>query len=170
MIKELNFSIRNAVNEPIKDYLDESPEKISLKQKISELKSKTIDIPIIINGQIRTNDLGKCVIPHNHNHVLATYHKAGEKEVEFAINSALKAWDDWSNTSLEEKNKNIQKMADLLAGPHRDTINAATMLGQSKNVFQAEIDAACELIDFSILIVNIYTIFINSNLNTLLKE
>ena len=91
MIKELNFSIRNAVNEPIKDYLDESPEKISLKQKISELKSKTIDIPIIINGQeIRTNDLGKCVIPHNHNHVLATYHKQ-EKEVEFAINS-LKAW------------------------------------------------------------------------------
>ena len=149
MIKELNFSIRNAVNEPIKDYLDESPEKISLKQKISELKSKTIDIPIIINGQeIRTNDLGKCVIPHNHNHVLATYHKAGEKEVEFAINSALKAWDDWSNTSLEERIKIFQKMADLLAGPHRDTINAATMLGQSKNVFQAEIDAACELIDF----------------------
>ena len=149
MIKELNFSIRNAVNEPIKDYLDGSPEKISLKQKISELKSKTIDIPIIINGQeIRTNDLGKCVIPHNHNHVLATYHKAGENEVEFAINSALKAWDDWSNTSLEERIKIFQKMADLLAGPQRDIINAATMLGQSKNVFQAEIDAACELIDF----------------------
>ena len=149
MIKELNFSIRNAVNEPIKDYLDESPEKISLKQKISELKSKTIDIPIIINGQeIKTNDLGKCVIPHNHNHILATYHKAGEKEVEYAINSALKAWEDWSNTSLEERIKIFQKMADLLAGPHRDTINAATMLGQSKNVFQAEIDAACELIDF----------------------
>ena len=149
MIKELNFSIRNAVNEPIKDYLDGSPEKISLKQKISELKSKTIDIPIIINGEeIRTNDLGKCVIPHNHNHVLATYHKAGEKEVEFAINSALKAWNDWSNKSLEERIKIFQKMAELLAGPQRDTINAATMLGQSKNVFQAEIDAACELIDF----------------------
>ena len=149
MIKELNFTIRNAVNEPIKDYLDGSPEKISLKQKISELKSKTLDIPIIINGQeIRTNDLGKCVIPHDHNHVLATYHKAGEKEVEFAINSALRAWDDWSNTSLEERIKIFQKMADLLAGPQRDIINAATMLGQSKNVFQAEIDAACELIDF----------------------
>ena len=149
MIKELNFSIRNAINEPIKDYLEGSPEKISLKQKISELKSKTIDIPIIINGQeIRTNDLGKCVIPHNHNHVLAKYHKASEKEVEFAINSALMAWDDWSNTSLEERIKIFQKMADLLAGPQRDIINAATMLGQSKNVFQAEIDAACELIDF----------------------
>ena len=149
MIKELNFSIRNAVNEPIKDYLDGSPEKISIKQKISELKSQTIDIPIIINGEeIKTNDLGECVIPHNHNHVLATYHKAGEKEVEYAINSALKAWEDWSNTSLEERIKIFQKMADLLAGPQRDTINAATMLGQSKNVFQAEIDAACELIDF----------------------
>ena len=91
----------------------------------------------------------------------SAYHKAGEKEVEYAINSALKAWEDWSNTSLEERIKIFQKMADLLAGPQRDTINAATMLGQSKNVFQAEIDAACELIDFLILIVNIYTIFIN---------
>ena len=148
-MNELDFTIKEAVNEPIKDYLDNSPEKNSLKIKIKELKSKTFDIPIIINGkEIRTGDIGQCVMPHNHNHVLATYHKAGEEEVQMAIDSALNAWKTWSMKPLKHRLEIFHKMADLLQGPYRDLINASTMLGQSKNVFQAEIDAACELIDF----------------------
>ena len=148
-MSELNFPLREAINEPIKDYKAGSKEKASLKKTLTELKSKVIDIPIIINGnEITTNDTSKCVIPHDHKHILAYYHKAGEKEVLMAIESSLKAWKKWSVTPLEERIKIFNKMADLLAGPYRDLINASTMLGQSKNVYQAEIDAACELIDF----------------------
>ena len=148
-MSELNFSLREAVNEPIKDYKAGSKEKASLKKTLTDLKSKVIDIPIIIDGkEITTNDTSKCVIPHDHKHILAYYHKAGEKEVLMAIESNLKAWKKWSLTPLEERIKIFNKMADLLAGPYRDLINASTMLGQSKNVYQAEIDAACELIDF----------------------
>ncbi|MBI45735.1 MAG: 1-pyrroline-5-carboxylate dehydrogenase [Candidatus Marinimicrobia bacterium] len=145
----LDFTIKEAVNEPIKDYLPGSAEKASLKDKLEELKSQTFDIPIIINGQeIRTGNTGNCVMPHDHQHILATYHKAGEKEIEMAINSALSTWKDWSFTPLKDRIAIFHKMADLLQGPYRDLINGSTMLGQSKNVFQAEIDAACELIDF----------------------
>ena len=148
-MNELNFSIREAVNEPIKEYKPGSKEKISLKKTIEELKSKIIDIPIIINGkEITTNNTEKCVIPHDHKHILAHYHKAGKEEVQMAIESNLEAWEKWSKTSLEDRIKIFHKMADLLAGPYRDLINASTMLGQSKNAYQAEIDAACELIDF----------------------
>ena len=148
-MKDLGFSIREAVNEPIKEYNPGSPEKLSLKKKLEELSSNTYDIPIIINGQeIRTGDTGDCVMPHNHSHILAKYHKAGKKEVEMAIDSLLNTWKSWSKTSLKERVEIFHNMADLLAGPYRDLINASTMLGQSKNVFQAEIDSACELIDF----------------------
>ena len=148
-MNELDFTIKEAVNEPIKGYTPGSSEKSSLKAKLEELKSKTFDIPIIINGQeIKTGNLGNCVMPHNHKHVLATYHKAGEKEVEMAINGLLETWETWSNTPLKDRIAIFHKMAELLQGPYRDLINASTMLGQSKNVFQAEIDAACELIDF----------------------
>ncbi len=148
-MKELDFTIREAVNEPIKEYRSNSPEKLSLKNKINELKSEVFDIPIIINGQeIRTGETGECVMPHNHKHVLAKYHKAGEKEVKMAIDNLLETWKTWSNTSLKNRIKIFQNMADLLQGPYRDLINASTMLGQSKNAFQAEIDSACELIDF----------------------
>ena len=148
-MSELNFPLREAINEPIKDYKAGSKEKASLKKTLTELKSKVIDIPIIIDGkEITTNDTSKCVIPHDHKHILAHYHKAGEKEVLMAIESNLKSWKNWSLTPLEERIKIFNKMADLLAGPYRDLINASTMLGQSKNVYQAEIDAACELIDF----------------------
>jgi len=148
-MNELDFTIKEAVNEPIKEYKPGSPEKASLKSKLEELKSQTFDIPIIINGkEIKTGNLGNCVMPHNHKHVLATYHKAGEKEVEMAINGLLKTWKIWSNTSLQDRIAIFHKMAELLQGPYRDLINASTMLGQSKNVFQAEVDAACELIDF----------------------
>ena len=148
-MKELDFTIREAVNEPIKEYRSNSPEKLSLKNKINELKSEVLDIPIIINGQeIRTGETGECVMPHNHKHVLAKYHKAGEKEVKMAIDNLLETWKTWSNTSLKNRIEIFQNMADLLQGPYRDLINASTMLGQSKNAFQAEIDSACELIDF----------------------
>jgi len=148
-MNQLNFDIEEAVNEPIKEYLPGSSEKASLKAKLEELKSQTFDIPIIINGQeIRTGNTGNCVMPHNHQHVLATYHKAGEEEIKMAIDGLLEAWEQWSYTPLETRINIFKKMATLLQGPYRDLINASTMLGQSKNVFQAEIDSACELIDF----------------------
>ena len=148
-MNKLNFIIKDAVNEPIKEYKSGSDEKYSLKTKLKELSTQTFDIPIIINGQeIRTDNIGKCVMPHDHNHVLATYHKAGNNVINMAIDGLLNTWSEWSFTSLEERINIFQNMAKLLKGPYRDLINASTMLGQSKNVFQAEIDAACELIDF----------------------
>ena len=142
-------SIPKPINEPIRNYEPGSPEKASLKEKLAELSQKEIEIPLIIGGQeIRTGDTGKCIMPHNHGHVLATFHQAGEKEVTQAIESAQVAWKQWSTTPLQERAAIFLKMAELLTGPYRDIINAATMLNMSKNVFQAEIDAACELIDF----------------------
>ena len=141
--------ITKAVNEPILSFAAGSPERASLQAKYDEMATQTIEIPLIIDGkEIKTGDTGNCVMPHNHQHVLATYHNAGETEVIQAIDSAMKSWKTWSKTSLEERTKIFRKAAELLQGPWRDTINAATMLNQSKNAFQAEIDAACELIDF----------------------
>ena len=142
-------SIPKPINEPIRNYEPGSPEKASLKEKLAELSQKEIEIPLIIGGkEVRTGDTGKCIMPHNHGHVLATFHQAGEKEVTQAIESSQAAWKQWSTTPLQERAAIFLKMAELLTGPYRDTINAATMLNMSKNVFQAEIDAACELIDF----------------------
>ena len=144
-----SFKVPVPVNEPIKDYEPKSNEKRTLIEKINELSSNVIEIPIIINGEeILTGDMGDCVKPYNHSHLLGRYHKAGESEVKMAIESSLDAWNEWSQTSFEERAKIFLKMAELLAGPHRDIINASTMLNMSKNVYQAEIDAACELIDF----------------------
>ena len=141
--------IIKAVNEPIKSYAAGSPERASLQAKYDEMAAQTIEIPLIIGGQeIHTGDTENCVMPHDHQHVLATYHKTGETEANLAIDTALESWKIWSKTSLDKRTAIFRKAADLLAGPWRDTINAATMLNQSKNVFQAEIDAACELIDF----------------------
>ena len=141
--------IIKAVNEPIKSYAAGSPERASLQAKYDEMAAQTIEIPLIIGGQeIRTGDTENCVMPHEHQHVLATYHKTGETEANLAIDTAMESWKFWSKTSLDKRTAIFRKAADLLAGPWRDTINAATMLNQSKNVFQAEIDAACELIDF----------------------
>ena len=137
------------VNEPIRSYAPGSPEKESLKSKLKELKSTLVEIPLIIGGkEIKTGTTGTCVMPHNHRHVLATYHNAGEKEVHMAIKCALDAWSGWSSQSLEYRAKIFLKMAELLAGSYRDVINASTMLNMSKNAYQAEIDSACELIDF----------------------
>ena len=143
------IKITQAVNEPIKSYLPRSKERNSLQRKYDEMSQKTYEIPIIINGQeIKTEKLKNCVMPHNHKHVLATFHNASKNEVAKAINSSLNSWKTWSETPLNKRTKIFRRAAKLLAGPWRDTINAATMLNQSKNVYQAEIDAACELIDF----------------------
>ena len=139
----------NIINEPIKSYQAGSEERISLQNKYDELSANKIEIPIIINGErIKTGDIGKCVMPHDHQKVLATYHKASDKVVRQTIESSLNAWTEWSKTDLEYRTNIFRKAGSLLAGKWRDTINAATMLNQSKNAFQAEIDSACELIDF----------------------
>ena len=139
----------NIINEPIKSYQAGSKERISLQKKYDELSANKIEIPIIINGErIKTGDIGKCVMPHDHQKVLATYHKASDKVVRQTIESSLNAWTEWSKTDLEYRTNIFRKAGSLLAGKWRDTINAATMLNQSKNAFQAEIDSACELIDF----------------------
>ena len=107
------------------------------------------EIPIIIGGkEIQTGNIKKCRKPHDHQHILAEYHHAGTKEVLQGIEAANKAWHSWSVTPLNERTAIFRRAAKLLSGPWRDIVNAATMLNQSKNVFQAEIDAACELIDF----------------------
>jgi len=143
------FSFPYPGNEPIKGYAPGSLERKELQAKLAELKSKEIEIPLIIGGkEIKTGTLGKVTMPSDHGHVLATYHKAGEKEVKMAIDAALEAHKKWSEMPWVERASITLKAAELLATKHRALINAATMLGQGKNAFQAEIDAACEAIDF----------------------
>lgn len=143
------FKVPTPVNEPIKAYAPGSPEKAALKAKIAELKAQVLDIPLIIGGEeIRTGDTAEMRIPHDHGHILGVYHRASAKEVNMAIEAALEAQKTWSVMPWEQRAAVFLKAADLLAGPWRMTINAATMLGQSKTAFQAEIDSACELIDF----------------------
>ena len=147
MTKDIKFM--PAKNEIVRDYLPGSEQSLGLINTINKMENNKYEIPIIINGKdIYTNDFGKCVKPHDHQHILAKYHKASPKEVKLAINSSLNTWRNWSKTPLSERTKIFRKAAKLLAGSWRDKINASTMLNQSKNVFQAEIDAACELIDF----------------------
>ncbi|OGV26134.1 MAG: 1-pyrroline-5-carboxylate dehydrogenase, partial [Ignavibacteria bacterium RIFOXYA2_FULL_37_17] len=143
------FKVPQPVNEPIKLYKPGSTEREELKKKLSELKSKQIEVPLIIGGEeVKTGNTEEMRIPHNHKHVLGVYHKAGKKEVEMAIEAALEARKEWAEMPWEQRVAVFLKMADLLSGRWRATINAATMLGQSKVVHQAEIDSACELIDF----------------------
>ena len=143
------YTIPLPPNEPIKSYAPGTPERVELKSKLAEMRSQQIEIPLIIGGkEIRTGKTGKCVLPHNHGTVVGTYHQAGEKEVQMAIEAALKARRSWAEMEWQDRLAIFLKAAELLAGPWRQVLNAATMLGQSKNVFQAEIDSACELIDF----------------------
>lgn len=149
------FKIEMPGNESVHEYRLESENQINLKNKLVELKKEVIEIPLIIGGkEVKTGILKDCVSPHNHQHVLARYHVAGEKELKMAIEASLEAKKMWQNMKWEHRAAIFLKAADLLAGPWRDTINAATMLGQSKTAHQAEIDSACELIDF--LRFNIY--------------
>lgn len=143
------FFIPKPVNEPTLSYAPGTKERSELKRALSELRGKILEIPLIIGGKpVETDDLGECRCPHEHAHLLARYHSAGENEVEAAIESALSARDEWSGIEWTERAAIFLEAAELLAGPYRPRLNAATMLCQSKNVFQAEIDAACELIDF----------------------
>jgi len=136
-------------NEPVKSYAKGSDERKLIEAELKKQLAQQIEIPIIINGQeIKTGIKEEIRCPHDHSKVLGFYHKAGAKEAELAINSAIEARKTWAATPWEERAKIFLKAADLLAGPYRMATNAATMLGQSKTVFQAEIDSACELIDF----------------------
>ena len=138
-----------AVNEPIKSYAPGSPEKADLKARLASMAGETVDIGIVIGGkELRTGDTSKVTMPHAHQHVLGEFHHATTQHVHDAIAAATAAQRDWANWAWEDRAAVFLKAADLLAGPWRSTLNAATMLGQSKTVFQSEIDAACEMADF----------------------
>ncbi len=142
-------------NEPIYDYAPGSREREELKRAIALTESSKIDIPLIIAGEeVKTDNLGEVVMPHNHQHVLATYHKAAAVDVQKAIDAAVAAQPAWQALRWEERSAIFLKAAELLSKKYRYTINAGSMLSTSKNAFQAEIDAACELIDF--LRFNVY--------------
>ena len=143
------FKLEKPKNEPVLSYAPGSKEKKELKEKLKVLKSQVIDIPLIIGGkEIRTGDTGDCIIPHEHGTKIGVYHKAGEKEVEMAIEAAKKAYKEWSQIPWEHRASIFMRAAELLSTSWRSTLNAACMHCQSKTVFQAEIDSACELIDF----------------------
>ena len=136
-------------NEPVKGYVPGSPERAALKARLKEMANERVDIPIIIGGkEIRSGETAKAVMPHAHSHVLADWHKASPKHVEQAIVAARNARTEWANWAWEDRAAVFLRAAELLATTWRQTLNASTMLGQSKTAFQAEIDAACELIDF----------------------
>jgi 1-pyrroline-5-carboxylate dehydrogenase len=136
-------------NEPNLSYAPGSPERAQLKSKLDEVAGQRLDIPLIIGGcEIRTGNTAHAVMPHKHAHVLADWHKAGHKEVQQAIGAAVKARREWANWPWEDRAAVFLRAAELLTTSWRQTLNAATMLGQSKTAFQAEIDAASELIDF----------------------
>lgn len=143
------FSYPMPVNEPVLSYAPGSPERKRLKAVLAELKSAEVDVPMYIGGkEVRTNKLGDIHPPHETSHLLGRYHKGEEKHVTQAIEAALAAHPQWSAMNWETRANIFLRAADLLATKYRPYINGTTMLGQSKNVFQAEIDAACELIDF----------------------
>ena len=143
------YNVPIAVNEPVKGYALGSPERIELHAEYKKMYNTTVDVPMYIGDkQVFTNDKRNLSPPHDHKHVIGTSNYGGEKEVREAIDAAMKAREKWANMSWEHRASIFLKAADLLAGPFRAKLNAATMLGQSKNVMQAEIDAACELIDF----------------------
>ena len=143
------FQLPRQVNEQVLSYAPGSPEKFALKNELKEAKAKVRDIPMIIGGQeVRTGNTLDINPPHEHKHVLAKFHIGDASHVEQAINAALNAKKEWEILSWDQRAAIFLKAADLLAGPYRAKINAATMLGQSKSAYQAEIDAACELIDF----------------------
>ncbi|HYG69209.1 MAG TPA: aldehyde dehydrogenase family protein, partial [Anaeromyxobacteraceae bacterium] len=143
------FRIPEPRNEPILSYAPGTPERAALKAKLAELSSREIEIPLVIGGrEVRTGRIAEVRIPHRHGHRLARFHQAGPAEVQAAMDAALDARKAWAAMEPHDRAAIVLKAADLLAGPWRQVLNAATMLGQSKTAFQAEIDSACEVIDF----------------------
>ncbi len=142
-------SIPPPSNEPVLSYAPGTSERTELKAELETQASQVIEIPLIIGGnEIRTGNTFDVVMPHSHGHVLARAHEAGPEEIDLAVAAALDAHADWSTTRWEDRASVFLRAAELLAGPWRQKLNAATMLGQSKTAFQAEIDSACEIIDF----------------------
>lgn len=149
------FTFDSPQNEPICQFYPQSAETHRLRAELQRQASQVVEIPLIIGGkEVRTGKMGKVVMPHNHQHVLANYHMAGEAEIELATQSAIAARELWEDVPWLERSGIMLRVAELLSKKYRDLLNAATMLGQSKTPFQAEIDAACETIDF--LRYNVY--------------
>jgi len=143
------YNVPKAVNEPVKSYKPNSPERNELLATYKKMYNEQVDIPFYIGAEeIRTGDTVSIHPPHDHKHTVGKYHKAEKKHIEQAIENAMEARKEWSKTSWEHRAAIFLKAAELLAGPYRAKMNAATMIAQSKNVMQAEIDAACEMIDF----------------------
>ena len=143
------YRVPEPKNEPVLSYAPGTPERAAVKEELQRLLAEPMEIPCVIGGrEVRTGKISLQRLPHDHRHVLARVHMAGPREVRMAIRAAREAWESWSRTPWEVRAAIFLKAADLLAGPYRALANASTMLGQSKTIHQAEIDAACELIDF----------------------
>ena len=143
------FNVPVAVNEPVKSYAPGSPEREAVKKAYKDMFNDTIDVPMYINGKdVKTGNTRTMSPPHDHKHIVGTYHLAEKKHIDDAISTALEARKAWSQMPWEQRAGIFLKAAELIAGPYRAKINAATMIAQSKTIHQAEIDAACELIDF----------------------
>ena len=143
------FNVPTPANEPVKSYAPGSSERAELQAMLAQLRSEIWDIPMYIGGEeVRTEDVRPISPPHDHKHIIANYHHGDAGHVDRAITAALNAKEDWENLAWEHRASIFLKAADLIAGPYRAKVNASTMLGQSKNAYQAEIDSACELIDF----------------------
>jgi len=143
------FNVPKAVNEPVKSYAPNSPEKAAVLAAYKQMWNAKIDVPLYIgNEEIRTGNTKNMTAPHDHKHIVGTYHLAEKSHIEKAIANCLDARTKWANMAWEQRAAIFLKAAELIAGPYRARINAATMIAQSKNIFQAEIDASCELIDF----------------------
>jgi len=144
-----NFKVPAPINEPVKQYAAGSAERKELQAMLKHLRGKELDVPMYIGGkEVRSDKKVRLAPPHDHKHTLGHFHKSDKSHVEQAINAALEARDKWVALSWEHRASIFLKAADLIAGPYRAKLNAATMLGQSKNAYQAEIDSACEIIDF----------------------
>lgn len=154
-MKNGHFTVPEPVNEPGKSYMPGTPERAELKAELERQSGIVVEIPIIIGGkEYKTGNMGTVVMPHDHQHVIAKYHIAGEKELRMAMDAAMEAKEKWEALPWEHRASIFLRAAELLAGPRRAKLNAATMLGQSKTAYQAEIDSACELTDF--LRYNVY--------------
>ena len=143
------FKVPKAVNEPVKGYAPNSPEKAAVLEAYKKMWNTTIDVPLYIGSEeIRTGNTRTMSAPHDHQHIVGTYHLAEKSHVEKAIANALESRQAWAAMAWEQRAAIFLKAAELIAGPYRARINAATMIAQSKTIHQAEIDASCELIDF----------------------